>query len=360
MPGKVGNEGWRGYGPFAPVGRNEGKENPFAGTMYSDLWENNPYADMYYQPTFWDYVGLSNKAKDANNEYERLYNEYVAGIYQMQEQDKYNSPAHQAKLERDAGLNPNVTGISGSGESSGLTPPNAGMNTALNGASPATSALSSITQVLGFATSTLQQIQTIKGMSSENLGKDLGNFDKFTQIAKPHIINEFANRFSGGRPNNWSDVSKLSADSLGLSRRNSRKYQSAFNAFLSSSKFSSSEAAYNSLNSNDKAMRDYFGKMTELAYLAQKHKYQGDISKAIYDKTYFDNLDAKGSASATNRQNSNAGWLDKWRNEYYQTMYNDFKNGSQLAGLILIGSTIPQAGISALGNFTGNIMKFFK
>ena len=339
--------------------RSYGKDNPFAGTEYADLWSNNPYATLYYEPNFWDYIGLSNKSKDANAEYDRLYSEYIAGIYDLKQKNEYNSPANQANLERQAGLNPDLTGVSGVGESPGMNPPNAGMNPALNVVSPAHQVLSTVTQVLGFATSTMQQIQTIKGLGFDNLSKSLGSFDKFTELARPHIIQEYSNRFSGGTPENWSNVAGVSAQSLGLSRRQTKRYKQAFTSLLSSSQFTSSEAAYKNLTANDKAMYDYIGKMAELSYLAQKHKYQGDISKAVYDKVFFDNLDGKTAAESQNRINSNAGWLDKWRNEYYNMLYSDFKNGSYLAGLILIGSGIPQAGISALGNFAGDITKLF-
>lgn len=349
--------GWMGYGQFAPVGRNNGQENPFAGTMYSDLWENNPYADMYYKPTFWDYIGLSNKAKDANSEYERLYNEYIAGIYQLQEQDKYNSPANQAKLERQAGLNPNVTGISGAGESSGLVPPNAGMNPALNGQSPAQSAFGVITQVLGFATSTLQSIMSIKSLSAGITGQNLSNFSDFIEFARPQIVNEYARRFSGSDGNNWSDVRDVSSRIFD-SRSDRRKYSKAFDYLLSSSQFTASEQAYKNMTANDIAMKHFIGGLVDLEIQAKKHNYKGSISQAIYNKGFYDNLDSFAAASAQNRENNNRGWLDKWRNDYYKTLYNDWKNGSILAGLALIG--LGGSAISGGSSIAGSFLKLIK
>ena len=329
--------------------RNEGKVNPLAGTAYEELWDNNPYADKYYDPTFWDKIGLSNKAKDANAEYDRLYSEYVSGLLDQHRQDEYNSPTAEAQRMREAGINPDLAGLSGQSNTNAVEAPNAGPIPALTGESPAHQVLGSITSVLGFATSTLSSIQSIKGLSLDNTAKSLGNFESFVNLAHPHIVNEYANRFAGGRPNDWSEVAGTSAMSLGLSRRDSKRYKDAFTSLLSSSKYTATEKAYSNLNANDLAMRHYIGKMTELAFLAQKHKYQGDISNEIYRKDYFDNLSGQTAAEGENRVNSNKGWLDKWRNDFYKTLYKDFNDGSMLAGLILIGqSNLLNAGSRAI------------
>lgn len=337
--------------------RNDGKTNPFAGTAYESLWENNPYAGMYYDPSFWDKIGLSNKAKDANNEYERLYNEYISGIYQQQQQDKYNSPANQAMLEREAGLNPDITGISGSGATDGMSPPNAGPNPALNGVSPAQSAFGVITQVLGFATTAMQSIQTIKSLSAGVTAQNLSNFSSFIELARPHIVNEYSRRFSGSNGNNWSDVRDVSSMMFD-SRSEQRKYKKAFDFLLGSSNFTSAEQAYKNMTANDLAMKHFIGGLVDLEIQAKKHNYKGSISQAIYNKGFYDNLDSYAAASAQNRENNNRGWLDKWRNEYYRTLYNDWKNGSILAGLALIG--LGGSAISGGSSIAGSFLKLIK
>lgn len=348
------NTGWMGYGQFAPTGRNNGVENPFAGTDYESLWDNNPYKDLYYQPTFWDYIGFSNKAKDANNEYERLYNEYIASIYDQQRQDEYNSPTAESERMKQAGLNPDLLGVSGASNTQAMNPMNAGANPALNGVSPAKDALSSISSVLGFAMSSLQQIQQMKGVSEGLLNQKIGNFRDLQELARPHIVSEYARRFSGQTANDWHDVKNTSAMSLNLSRRDSKRYRDAFTSLLSSSEFTSTESAYKSLSANDSALHHYIGGMAKLSYLAQKHQYQGQISKSIYDKNYFDNLDAGASSAATNRENNNIGWLDKWRNDFYRTLWNDFQKGSDLAGFLLIGSAnVPSIGASWISGLSG-------
>lgn len=338
--------GWMGYGQFAPVNRNDGKDNPFADTMYSELWENNPYADMYYQPTFWDYVGLSNKAKDANNEYERLYNEYVAGIYQMQEQDKYNSPANQAKLEKEAGLNPDITGISGSGVSSGFTPPNAGMNPALNGASPAQNAIGVISSVLSFATNTLHQIESLQGLKEDNMSKSISNFDSFAKLAEPVITSTYAQNFSAGSSAKWEDVRDSFVNRFDSSSERKRA-KKAFQYVLNHSQYTASRNAAQNLNDRDLAIGTLMDGVIKLQLEATKHGYKSDIAKLAFDTDYYSNMSGKSFATYDTSNSRNSAWLNKWRSEYYNKLYNQWKNGNILSGLILIG-----LGGSAIGSST--------
>lgn len=117
------------------AGRNYGKDNPFAGTEYEDMWLNNPYRNTYLDPTFWDNIGLSNKSKDYNAEQQRLYNEYISGIYELQMQNEYNSEAAKAARMRAAGQNPDLLGLNNASESDAMTPPNSGASPVLNGQS---------------------------------------------------------------------------------------------------------------------------------------------------------------------------------------------------------------------------------
>lgn len=297
-----------GYG----VDRGAGVDNPFAGTDYADMWENNPYRYLYYDPSFWDNIGLSNKAKDANSEYQRLYDEYVAGIYEQQRQDTYNSESAQVARQRQAGLNPDLLGVENS-QTGQMTPPNAGMNPALNGRSPALDAFGTITQVLGFATSSLKAINEIKGLSIANSAGEASNFNTYLEQARPHIVAEYARRFLGQTENNWVDVMNVSNPYE--SRKQSRGYKKAFQSVLSSSQFTSSESAYKQLTADDRAMKHFIGGIVDLELNYLKADYKGKTREA-----------------------NTKGFLDNWRNQFYESLYQDWKNGSDLAGLILIGS----------------------
>lgn len=321
------------FGPDDPTftPRNEGKENPFSGTPYEDMWNNNPYADLYYDPSTWDKIGLSNKAKDANSEYERLYNEYIAGIYDQQRIDEYNSPSAESARMREAGLNPDILGLKGS-STDAMAKPDSGMNPALNGQAPAQNAFSVITSVLGFAISTLQQINAIKGLSLDNSIKSMSNLSMLEDVARPHIVSEYARRFSGSTVNDWTSLQDLTAQNVPRSLRS--RYKHAFTALLNSSQFTASRDAYEQLSADDKAMRTFVGGMIELELQAKKHNYKGSIAKAMYDQEFY----SPGSGSFDRGVKSSEGWLKKWRNEYYKKQYDLWKDGSILAGLLLIGS----------------------
>lgn len=297
-----------GYG----IDRGAGVDNPFAGTDYADMWENNPYRYLYYDPSFWDNIGLSNKAKDANSEYQRLYDEYVAGIYEQQRQDAYNSESAQVERQRQAGLNPDLLGVENS-QTGQMTPPNAGMNPALNGRSPALDAFGTITQVLGFATSSLQAINQIKSLSIANFAGEAANFNTYMEQARPHIINEYALRFMERSDNDWADIVETSNPYK--SRKQRKDYNKAFYNLLSSSDFSASESAYKQLSADDRAMKHFIGGIVDLELNFMKADYRGRTREA-----------------------QTKGFLDNWRNQFYESLYNDWKNGSDLAGLILIGS----------------------
>lgn len=293
------------------INRNAGKENPFAGTSYESLWENNPYAHIYYQPTFWDNIGLSNKAKDQNTEYQRLYDEYIAGIYEQQRQDEYNSESAQVDRQRQAGLNPDLLGVENS-QTGQMALPNAGPQATLNGQSPAIGGLSLLSSVLSFATSSMQQINSIQGLVLDNQLKRVSNFSGFVDIARPHIVNEYARRFLGETANDWSSVADVSSNFM--RSKDAKLYKNAFNSFLSSSRFTASESAWKQLTADDKAMKHFVGGIVDLELRSLKSDYRSNI-----------------------RVNNQKGFLDSWRNSVYKQLYDDWKNGSTLAGFMLIG-----------------------
>lgn len=339
-------------------GRNYGKLNPYdEGSFYADLWNNNPYSTLYYEPSFWDNIGLSNKAKDANANYEQQYNEYVASIAEMYAKNKYDSPVEQMARERAAGLNPDLTGLSGSNsagvEHQGTLPPG------LNGTSPAQTSFQTMTSVLGFATSTLQQINQIQGLSLDNAQKSRNSFSDFLTLVEPSITNEYAKRFSGKEARSWDDVKSDVQDSFYDSSHNRKMAGRAFDYLLRSSDYTASENAYKKLVSNEQAMRDYVGGYVKLAFQEKMmglqsniSRYKLDLQRNKYDTNYYSRLNPFESADSQNRLNKVKGWKEKMQLEFYRKLYNDWKGGSDLAGLLLIGET---GSFAALGLGINNL-----
>lgn len=96
--------------------------NPYAndapsgyGQMYDQLFANNPYRKQTYQSSFWDRVkgalgfktGYDKWLQDTSTQIA----EYDAGVYSQMQQNQYNSPANQAQMMSDAGLNPDLLGV---------------------------------------------------------------------------------------------------------------------------------------------------------------------------------------------------------------------------------------------------------
>lgn len=232
------------------VNRNAGKDNPFVGTPYESMWENNPYVSSYYEPTFWDNLGLSNKAKDANAEYNRLYNEYVSGLYEQMYQDEYNSESAQAQRQREAGLNPDLNGVTPS-QAGEVQSPNAGMNPALNGQSPAVHNLQNLGSILSFAFSAYQGLSNL-GITKNTA--ELQNFAKLTELAKPFVTQSYAEAFLNGMTPELSVAS--GRDSFGRQFKRMRKdAMSAFEHLFYSGDYKLQRDALK--NMNDK-YDDYF------------------------------------------------------------------------------------------------------
>lgn len=314
--------------PIGHGSRNDGKENPFAGTDYEDMWSNNPYADLYYEPSFWDNIGLSNKAKDTNAEYDRLYNEYIAGIYDLQRENEYNSEKSQIQRMRDAGLNADLLGLSGT-QSDSMSPPNAGPTSSLNGQSPATSAFQTISSVLGFATSTLSQIRQLGILAADS---EFNAFNVLTGVARPIVEKEYGARLN-------LDYEPISADDLYA--ESSPKFSTSRNKRLMKSAV---KYMFDNINHN-KAKYDYNSDVEDSRF--RYGRLVGHPDYDVDDKTMFtfikaqldfqrqiQNIDLSSGAI----KKRNEALLSSMRQKYFNYMYDHFeKTGSLLAGLLLLG-----------------------
>lgn len=207
------------------AGRNYGKENPFAGTEYEEMWLNNPYRNTYLDPTFWDNIGLSHKSRDYNAEQDRLYNEYIAGIYELLMQNKYDSEAAKAARMRAAGQNPDLLGLNNASESDDMTPPNAGPSSSLNGQSPALSSLQMLGSIMSFALNSYQGIaSTINTIDAQNIK----NIQDLATAARPFVTQSFAEAFM----NDYDLHTSVASGRDSFARRyNRRLRKSAENVF---------------------------------------------------------------------------------------------------------------------------------
>lgn len=86
-----------------------------AGTRFENI--SNPYSSLPRQKTGWDkflnWLGFRSGYDKAQEQYNLAGAEYNAQLEQLASEEAYNSPLQQAARMREAGLNPDLTGVSG-------------------------------------------------------------------------------------------------------------------------------------------------------------------------------------------------------------------------------------------------------
>lgn len=308
------------------INRNEGKINPFAGTDYEDMWINNPYATLYYKPTWLDNIGFSNKAKDANSEYERLYNEYIAGIYDLQRSDEYNSPSAEAQRLKEAGINPDLQGLSGHSNTGDMNKPDAGHNPALNGVSPfshLTSFVSMVSNAAIGAQSMISQSIVNDGMRLQNLSNvyDIGleglSRSGISYDPEKEIMPAFTLGYNTGSKRLDKKLEKASKNFLGtIPAKIALKKNEKELAQVRKEAFDiTSSAGY----SEDD---DFYSGLASLLAEAQLELLQLDISNKEKElgntSEYLDTIDSKTEAKSKNESNKRSLNKDSQWNKFIE------------------------------------------
>lgn len=102
-------------GSTEPISKNTVGSANVAGTRFENI--SNPYSELPRSQTPWDrlvnWFGFRSGYDKAQEQYNLAGAEYNAQLEQLASEEKYNSPAEQAQRMREAGLNPDLTGVSG-------------------------------------------------------------------------------------------------------------------------------------------------------------------------------------------------------------------------------------------------------
>lgn len=103
------------FGSITPVSSNAVGSANVAGTRFQNI--SNPYANLPRTQTPWDrlvnWFGFRSGYDKAQEQYNLAGAEYNAQLEQLASEEAYNSPSQQAARMRQAGLNPDLTGVSG-------------------------------------------------------------------------------------------------------------------------------------------------------------------------------------------------------------------------------------------------------
>lgn len=174
---------------------NQHKNEPW----YDYLLNNNPYntwKNETFAPNLWQQLLESFGDDSARAKYEgdlkMRSNEWISNFVEQMRQQDWNNPSNQAMLERGAGLNPDLTGISGVGSASENDQPNFGEL-------PSMSHEQAQQQIGAFANMCMQAYSFASGIAKDTLslqsawtdiqGKQLENDSKIPSLVDDFIKN---------------------------------------------------------------------------------------------------------------------------------------------------------------------------
>lgn len=127
----------KGYFDVSPKSTNTVGSANVSGTRFQNI--SNPYSEMPRTQTPWDrllnWFGFRSGYDKAQEHYNLAGAEYNSQLEQLASEEAYNSPAQQAARMRSAGLNPDLTGVSGEPASefdNQQTPPDISAGTDVN------------------------------------------------------------------------------------------------------------------------------------------------------------------------------------------------------------------------------------
>lgn len=310
-------------------------------SYYDNLFQGTPYEEQYnailrkYQT-----VSLPNSfvgwltGRDETNRYNHeisLMDELESLATKMYDEE-YQSPSSEFARQRAAGLNPDLIGLTGQS-----APQKQGGNI------PSVSAENPL-EVMSNTLSTVMQIySTIKGFKGINLaneGKELSNLSSMIDFVKPTLIDSYAQGFVTGENRGIYNPFK--------NRRLARLFDEASYHLQSGGSFQVAEKAYERLlglesnrwnygsyvgnpnwSPDDSALYHYVGGLMHEHLVSQSSKYR-------FDATYWDSLSPKLKAGFENSQYDTERFLNRIRLNNARSLENDYKNGSVLAGLLLL------------------------
>lgn len=288
------------------------------GQAYQVLAENNPYANVNYRQSWIQKVlsGLGFRTNyDAYLEGMNLQaQEYDNAILQKEYDEEYNSPLAQAQRERQAGLNPNLTGNVSSGEASSVQD---------DGNPPVPPVADDLQTVTSFAGSVLQGVQIAVGIAGSLQGLQaakLENNSKLAAFAEDAILHVLPESYDDSSGVDWKSVENYYPTlermyGSMMSKRQFRKFVGLANNFAEglstgSKKWSMYKAraderkAYyravsgSDYSEQDEVMRIVSGELSDMAINLFKERTYADTQTAKNDADYQNMVRPKENMNA--------------------------------------------------------------
>lgn len=204
------------------------------GSEYDRLFQNNPYRNLTYNKSwfqsFLSSLGFRTDYDRWKEDAQVNANEYDAGIFEMMQQNDFNSPMAQAQRMRDAGMNPDLLGI-------GDVAPGAKPNEDPNGMSQNVGDEfmefgTSIASVFSRAMAVFKDFKSLEQMNTiidsqniDNAVKMTGMIDSFIESSlTAEDMVDFETYQNRLRDLSAHDLLEKNASDLGLSKRQRPQY----------------------------------------------------------------------------------------------------------------------------------------
>lgn len=317
-------------------------------------------------------------ARNRRNEVLTAGAEFDADLSLLDYQNLYNSPSAKAQRMREAGLNPDLLGISDVSDSSGLSgltgSASVTPDTYVDPVSRVSTILSTSSDVLNSALDTFSKIQGIRGQSIDS---DLSRLNLNSELRNSAL--DFIGDHVDSLPDSSSDSSSVymqKGNPLGLSKRSLRRYRGFISDLQQSFKGDTirnkvlkdnSDSRYDLASSRSRFgykdnYQDMFGALKAWnSFLhdcddiaAQGRNMKGQYEKDYYsvrngvNQAYYDNLSDKLNYDSSyadyikkRNDNSNARAESIFKNakaRLYQKLDSSGLFGQILMGLIESGS----------------------
>ena len=305
--------------------------------------------------------------------------EFDADLALLDYQNEYNSPTAKAERMRAAGLNPDLAGIEGVSDSSGLSGVSSPMSTPISGHDSANFWLSNSQNILSSAMQFAQHMESMRATSIEN---DIKNIDyvKALQSLKDDVNS--SSRF--GKFLNPEQDFPTSLFTSGISKRNLKRLNKSFissdsfsrfnkrvNDYASSALSAGESLALGSIRGNGSFdpsdMAKGYQDVAEFLEKVQKYTASADAHQEKYRSDYYANssgsLDASIDAENnqinldTNRDNYNSSKGNKEIDKYFSELVTKLrKNDNWWSDAILMALYGMKSGaFNGAANFFGKV-----
>lgn len=272
-------------------------------SQYQKLFDANPWNQYVYNDGLWDRIGdwfgFRTNQDQYREDMESASRQYESQLLSLQREEEYNSESAQAQRQRQAGINPDLNGVSPSQASEFNEPQNPPVSPG-----PNTEYMNFIGSLGSLITTTVGLVGDIQGMNALRLDNDSKRLDlatKYLDSGSNYLTK--ALQFSDLDPKtNKFNVVLPSLKDSGLPKRMQKRFFSSLDRSFRSMDFQTK--LYKSISERADARKDYstkvgsskysesdddmiavFGVLGDLAYDLQVQDYKSRTKKAEADES---------------------------------------------------------------------------